>query len=175
MFRPARSRAVTAALLFGLLALAACGRPTPYQPMLDGRGYAEQPLEEDRYRVTFSGNSLTPRESVENYVLYRAAELTLFNGYDHFVVVGSDTERSSRVYGHSTGFGVFGGFGLFGGSRSGVGLGASTGVPVGSTSDYTAYVNVVMRHGPRPDDQGNAFDARAVLANLGPEIDRGGT
>ena len=159
------------------LLIAACATSTPYGPAENGKGYgfSDQRIESNRYRITFRGNSVTSRETVENALLYRAAELTLFNGYDHFFVVGSDTERSSRVYGHSTGFGVFGGFGLFGGSRSGVGLGASTGVPVGSTSDYTAYVNVVMRHGPRPDDQGNAFDARAVLANLGPEIDRGGT
>ena len=49
------------------LTLAACATATPYQPAgYNGQrgGYAEQRLENDRYRVTFSGNSLTSREQV---------------------------------------------------------------------------------------------------------------
>ena len=89
--------------------LAGCGTATPYQPATDGQGYAEQALERDRYRVTFVGNSLTSRETVENYLLYRAAEVTLEKGYDHFVIVEKDTERNT-IY-HST-FTVFSGGGI---------------------------------------------------------------
>ena len=43
------------------LAVSACATATPYQPAAAGRfgGYAEQKLENDRYRVSFSGNSVT--------------------------------------------------------------------------------------------------------------------
>ncbi len=40
-------------------------------------GYTSAQLAPDRWQVTFSGNSLTSRETVEDYLLYRAAELTL--------------------------------------------------------------------------------------------------
>lgn len=51
-----------ALVLSTLLLLAACGTATPYQPALDGYGFKEQKIEGNRYRVSFSGNSLTPRE-----------------------------------------------------------------------------------------------------------------
>ena len=34
--------------------------------ILDGFGYREQQLESNRYRVTFSCNSVTPRDTVQN-------------------------------------------------------------------------------------------------------------
>ena len=48
-------------------------------------------------RITFRGNTLTDRETVETYLLYRAAELTLQNGYDYFIVATRDTEERSRL------------------------------------------------------------------------------
>ena len=45
-----------------------------------GYGFSEQRIEDDRYRITFRGNSSTSRETVENSLLYRAAELTVQTG-----------------------------------------------------------------------------------------------
>src|SRR3546814_19669289 len=72
-------------------------RSTPYVPAAVGEGYghAVQQIESDRFRVSFAGNSLTDRRTVENYLLYRAAELTLAQGKDHFVVVSRETDRKS--------------------------------------------------------------------------------
>ena len=81
-------------------ALAACGSygPTPYQPGGGGaRGFSETRIENDRWRISFKGNSLTNKETVENYMLYRAAELTLQNGFDTFTIVNRDTDKNSRV------------------------------------------------------------------------------
>jgi hypothetical protein len=50
-------------------------------------------LAENQYRVTFAGNRLTSREQVESSLLYRAAELTLQRGYDWFVIVDREVER----------------------------------------------------------------------------------
>jgi hypothetical protein len=76
--------------------LSACATPTPYAPAAPTRsatnGYSEQRIEPARWRVNFSGNSLTSRETVETYLLYRAAELTLQQGHDWFSVVTRDTE-----------------------------------------------------------------------------------
>ena len=89
-------------LIAGLAALsilAACATATPYQAALDSssRGYSEQQIENNRFRVQFAGNSLTDRKTVETYLLYRAAELTKLNGYDHFRVVHRDTDAKSRL------------------------------------------------------------------------------
>lgn len=84
--------------LAALAVLAACATATPYQAASVGdRGYTDQKIETNRFQVQFSGNSLTERKTVETYLLYRAAELTAQNGFDHFRVVTRDTEADSRV------------------------------------------------------------------------------
>lgn len=67
------------------LALGACATPTPYQALEpDEGGYSEERLSEKQYRVVFRGNARTSPEQVERFLLRRAAELTLENGYDWF-------------------------------------------------------------------------------------------
>ncbi len=82
------------------IVLTACATTTPYQPASKPGGYdgySQTMLENDRARVTFGGNSLTNRETVENYLLYRAAEMAVERGYDSFTLVERDTEKKSRV------------------------------------------------------------------------------
>ena len=80
--------------------LASCATPTPYQPATGSgmyrTGYWDEQIENDRFRVTFAGNSLTSRETVERYLLYRAAQLTVEQGYDYFTLADRDTEKKSR-------------------------------------------------------------------------------
>ena len=114
------------------LVLAACaGKPTPYQPAQGGFGYSEQQTEENRYRVSFAGNSATSRQTVEDYLLYRAAELTVQTGHDWFQVVDRNTVQEYSGNGGSPAFGV----GVGGGSDVGVGLSfqCSAGVVPGAT------------------------------------------
>src|SRR3546814_6915077 len=61
-------------------------------------GFSEQRIESNRYMVSFSGNSLTSRETVERYLLFRAAELTVQQGFDHFILVDRNTDRKTRTY-----------------------------------------------------------------------------
>lgn len=168
----ARQAWASAALLIGALLLAACGTPTPYQPVADGFGYAEQPLETNRYRVTFSGNSLTARETVENYLFYRAAEVTLERGFDYFIVAEEDVERNTQY--RTTYSGVGAPFGSFYGTRFrgayfGSGFSTATSRPINS---YEAYANILLRRGEKPADDPEAYDARDVLARLDPSIVR---
>ena len=96
---PLKTLAVTVA---AGLALAACATATPYQPAgFNGQrgGYAEQRLENNRFRVSFSGNSLTSREQVEQSLLLRSAELTVESGYDWFSTVNRATDRDVRLQG----------------------------------------------------------------------------
>ncbi|WP_204260691.1 CC0125/CC1285 family lipoprotein, partial [Stenotrophomonas maltophilia] len=54
-------------------------------------------IESNRFRISFSGNSLTARETVERNLLYRAAELTLQQGFDHFILADRDTEQQPDI------------------------------------------------------------------------------
>ncbi len=157
-----RSSRSTAAVLAVLL-LAGCATTTPYQAMHNGEGYGDQRIESNRYRVSFAGNSTTPRETVENYLLFRAAELTLQQGYDYFVMAGTDTEAQTRYQQTVSAFGGYGWYSRY----SGLGTGVSTAYPV---TEYMAQAYVTMYKGKRPADKTDAFDARQVRENLGPLV-----
>lgn len=87
-----------AAAFAALVFTGACATATPYQPATgNDRGFSELRIEENRFQVEFSGNSLTDRRTVETYMLYRAAELTKQNGFDHFRVVRRDTDADTRI------------------------------------------------------------------------------
>lgn len=91
--RPSHWRRLAGAMLLAALAGCATVAPTPYGPAPgDGApGYADQRIEENRFEIRFSGNAATPRATVERYLLYRAAEVTLAAGADWFRFVERDT------------------------------------------------------------------------------------
>lgn len=167
-------RSATLFVPFALaMILAACAGPTPYGPATERDGYRDQVLEENRYRVTFSGNTRTPRETVENYLLYRAAELTVASGHDWFRVAEQDTEVQTRLRGFNTGFGRFG-FGPFfyrSGFRGGFfgGIGTFNARPI---NRYEAFANILVFKGDKPAEDAQAYDARSVLKALEPSITR---
>lgn len=76
-------------LVFSLavLALGACA--TPYGPASGSRdyGYSETRLADGSWRVEVSANTSTDRETVERHLLRRAAELTLENGAERFLII----------------------------------------------------------------------------------------
>ena len=87
------------ALTASAAVLAACATATPYQPASEPGGFdgfSQTMLSADRARITFGGNSLTKRDTVENYLLYRAAETALERGYDWFELQERDTEAKTR-------------------------------------------------------------------------------
>ncbi|WP_298914701.1 hypothetical protein [uncultured Algimonas sp.] len=190
-----------ALLCAGAALLAACATATPYQPASEPGafdGFSQQMIENDRARITFAGNSLTKRETVENYLLYRAAETTLERGYDWFELVERDTESKTRYRGSSLGpnfydpffdysffhprfgwgpgfrysrFGGYYGFGRFGrpGFHGGFGRGFDD-FDVREINKYRTTAEVRFGNGPKPEEAPNAFTAREVIANLGPTI-----
>jgi hypothetical protein len=89
------------ALSLWLLAGGCATMSTPYQPLTKGSkvsgGYSEQKIANDRYRVTFAGNSLSSRQQVENYLLLRAAQLTKQNGYDGFTMMNESTDPNAQT------------------------------------------------------------------------------
>ena len=169
------------------LGLAACATATPYGPASQGGGYgfSDQRIEENRFRITFRGNSLTSRETVENSLLFRAAELTVEQDYDYFVVVENDTESKTSYSGSSNpayygryGYGYpfhrsfysfpYYAYGFGWGSGYGPGYGGDG--YVREFTRYSAVAFVSMHKGEKPKDNPNAFDARDVTANLAPYV-----
>lgn len=187
MFRQFMTFAAAAALCAGL---AACATPTPYQPNLKGQatsgGYSEVRVEQNRFRVNFSGNSLTTRETVEGYLLFRAAELTVENGYDWFAVVERDTDKQSRTYVEPDPFyrPWYGAYGFWRPSWRYYGRGYgwrgwdpfwgdpfwADRVDVRTIERFEASAEIVMQKGPKPEADPKAFDARSVIENLKPRV-----
>jgi len=170
--------------LAAALAVAACATATPYQPLGTrgaSGGFAEQRIEQNRYRVTFVGNDMTSRQRVENYLLFRAAELTVANGYDGFTIVRRDTERDvdTRVYdsGLRSPYGYWRPSWRYYGGRYGWrhwdpwygGPFWGDTIDVRTVERYEATAEIVMFRGNRPSDP-SSFDARQVIGNLRPTI-----
>lgn len=157
-------RTASAALVAA--ALAACSAtPTPYQAQGDDGGYTDQQLESDRYRVKFAGNTATPRETVEDYALFRAAELTLQSGNDYFKVVSKEVEPVvGSVRGITPGIGI----GVGGGN---VGLGVSSTFGGGRADySYVTYLDIVVYEGEKPEEDREAYAAFDVIERLKPRV-----
>lgn len=190
-FSPKRGACLAMAALLALPA--ACATSTPYQPLSRASaaagGYSDQRLAEDRYRVTFAGNTLTSRERVESYLLYRAAELTLERGYDWFVVVDREMEheierqiRPDPYYRpwYGTRFGAWRPYWRY----------RVPGDPwfdwdpyhgdpfwthdidVRTVERFEATAEIRLGRGPVPAGEAGAMVAREVIAEIGPTIER---
>lgn len=162
-------RMLALAVVAGLLA--ACATATPYQPSeSEGYGFHEQTIETNRVRITFRGNTLTDRETVETYLLYRAAEITLQNGQDYFVVANRDTEEHSRL--RADGFGPnrygfsYWAFRPRGGWAPWYDPFWDEPTQYREVTRYEAIAEIAMFSGHKPANDPNAFDAREVQANL---------
>ena len=159
------------ALFLGLLVLSGCATPAPYAQRGTGQdtGYTDRQISDNRWRVTFTGNSVTPRETVENDLLLRAAEVTLAAGQSHFLFDTRDTQSQTRYdaipTGPEPGFGFRGywrfhphwGYGAFGPD-----------VDIVASTKYESYAEIVLLTDAQAAHEPRAVDARAVIAHLAP-------
>lgn len=158
------------ALLATSLLVACAHTPTPYQPRPDGGqyGYSEQGLEPDRIRVVFRGNTLTARETVENYLLYRAAEVTQQRGYAYFSPMQQEVEREEEERYVATGVG-FGHPGWYGwGTRF---MLIET-LPGNSRESFRASAVFKLYKDQEALGEKDAFNAAAVLQEMAALIQR---
>lgn len=189
-----------------LLALAGCAlsKPTPYAPVTakSDYGYSDTKIDDRTWRVSVNGNVQTPRELVENQLLYRSAEIALANGATGFVVLDRETERKDRVIGggywdpffaypygpfwagypgyagyypyFGPGFGFGWGMG-FGGWSAGVGRTYGYGSPYwgGRTvTKYAAFAEIQIFSGEPPTGLGPTFNAEQVQQNLAGKVNK---
>jgi len=181
--------------------LSACATSTPYQEASKPGafdGFSQTLIENDRARVSFAGNSLTERDTVENYLIFRAAELAVERGFETFTLTERDTEENRRLrstgssfndpffnysffrpgigWSRGTRFSSFGGFnrGFGFGNRGFSRFGGFRGGGFGTTTvreitKYRATAEVKFGRIAGSDGQ-NSFNAREVIENLGPTI-----
>ncbi|WP_084396651.1 CC0125/CC1285 family lipoprotein [Henriciella aquimarina] len=101
--RPLRLLPGMAAAIVLLLTACQSVEPVPYQAARAGAdggpGYSETRIDESVYRVSFEGNAATPARTVEDYLLYRAAEIAKQEGFASFTVLpneGGSVEVETR-------------------------------------------------------------------------------
>lgn len=166
----------------GTFALSACATTTPYQPIASALsaegGYVSTQIGFARWQVTFAGNSRTSRETVEGYLLYRAAELTIEQGGSWFEIARHDLDDtvvqdpgydpwwdyprwrpSWHYYGRPYGW------------RSWH-PGAAPFFDTQRIERYEARAEVVIHRDPKPWAGDQIFDAVEVIARLGSTIKR---
>lgn len=181
-----------AAIASGALLVSGCATETTYRPATGKgfyrTGYSERQVETDRWLVTFAGNTVTDRDTVERYLLFRAAQLTLQNGYDYFVMVDRSTDRQAQTYSTPGPGGWGGGWGGWGAGWGpswryyGRGFGWrawdpwwgdpfwGNNIDVRTVDRYEASAEIVMRKGTPAKDEVRAFNARDVADRIGPTV-----
>lgn len=159
-----------------VLALAACTTVAPYHPAitLGGSGFSDEKLDETHYVVTFQGDSRTSRHEVEDYLLFRAAELTDDNGYDYFVVSEKDISEETTIIPPKPP--------LLGSLHDrhrhgeynypfyvdGYDWKPKSMLEADRTTRYSASVYINMFYGAVPEENIHAFDASTIMDALGP-------
>jgi hypothetical protein len=180
-------RSLLAALILTASAVAACETATPYQPLgapnsQAAGGYFDHQIEANRWQVGFKGNELTGRETVERYLLYRSAELTLSQGYDWFEAADRHTDKKTDAYATPD---PYAGWGGYWGPRWGLyrrGYGWRYGawgdpfwgpgpVDYNEVNQYQATAEIILGHGQKPNDR-QAFDAHSVIEHLSGSVQR---
>lgn len=188
------ARIVKPVLLASLVLLVpGCSQPTPYQPESVSSavrgGYSHERIAADLFRVRFHGNSLTSRETVEAYLLYRAAELTIEQGGDWFAILDRETEHTvtreiRRDPFYRPWYGTYYGYWLPYWSYRTRGRGWlywdpwhadpfwADGIDGREIEEFEASADIRIGRGPLPEDNRRAYDARRVIADLGPRVVR---
>ena len=178
-------RAATAACAASFVLLSACATATAtgpaYRPQASekGIGYSDEQITPTRYRVSFSGDTETTRAQVEDYLLRRAAEITVRAGYNYFMFDNRSLETDTNFYRTTDNWDPTTGLAFSLGRRY---PGRSEHFAKGSVpafwsekeavpiTHYTARSEIVML---TPDQLGThlgALAAREILKNLAPEV-----
>ena len=165
-----RASTRTAALAAGILLLAGCETAATYHPLesRSGTGYTDEQLASNRYRVTFTGNSVTGRQTVENYLLLRSAEVTAKAGYRWFMFDTRDTEARTIYQSDFMGWPGWRGRGWYWHSwrYGGWGMGGeATSYPI---TRYQAYAEIILLTDNQAKAEPRALNAQDVLDHVGP-------
>ena len=181
-------RAARAACAAAILMLSGCATATAtgpaYRPQAsdEGAGYADEQIDATRYRVSFFGDTETTRAQVEDYLLRRAAEITVRAGYNYFEFDNRSIETDTNFYRTTDNWDPTTGlaFGLgrrYPGRSEHFAKGSvpafwseKEAVPI---TRYTARSEIVMLTPDQLATHPGALAAREILKNLSPDMSVG--
>jgi hypothetical protein len=86
---------LTLTLLAITLGLSGCA--TGYGPSGFSGGYEDMKIQDNIYRVSFTGNAYTNKREAADFAMLRCAELTLENGAKYFAVVTESDDSQTFV------------------------------------------------------------------------------
>ena len=165
-------RCAAALAALAISALSACA--TPYQAKGFRGGYSDTRIDSNTAMVSYRANAHTDRQTVQSYLIYRCAQVTVGDGYDYFVLTSGDTEAvhgtisTPGTYSSTTTASAFAsGNATFGNAQT---FGT---VNPGQTITYTKYVAsavIKMFKDTKPADDPQAYNAHEVIQYMGPEI-----
>lgn len=156
------TRLVAAAGVFAILS--ACA--TPYGKYGIAGGYTDSRIDENTFSISVDTNGFTNQQTTSMHAMYRAAELTLNNGYDYFVIVNDSKTPSGMIV--NTPGSAHTKLTTYGSSAT-----AKTTYTPGPAIPL-AFPNstLVIKSfkGTKPSESPNAYDARSVMTYLAPQI-----
>jgi hypothetical protein len=149
------------ALAFAILS----GCATSYQPQSFSGGFTETQLDTNVFRVSFKGNGYTSVEKVEEMSLLRSADLTLKNGFTHFVIVNGRSRTDSSFFTTPTQSTTTGTISTFGNTSS---LNATTHQTGGDIYNIAkpSTTNTIVCFQGKPANAGFVYDAQFVFNSL---------
>lgn len=157
------------------LALTACATgPSAYgpAPTSSSLGFQNTQIEKDRFRIAYTGRT---EGEARDFVLLRAAEIALNEGYSHFKVIGGNTlgNGGSSPVSSRIGIGIGSGRGGFGrrGSRTNVnlGIGIHDVARALEGSKVTESIEVILKRSGAEEDI-SVYDARSVTESIRPAV-----
>jgi hypothetical protein len=157
-----------------IVTLAACTTVPAYRPATtpQGIGYSDERLAENRYRVTFQGSASTRRETVEDFLLLRSAEVTRDAGFAYFAFDQRDTEAKQSYTAFAGypdwGFGWGRGFGRYRHNWLYDPWDPYWGGNTIPTTRYEAYAEIVMLTPAQAKADPHALNAADVIGRLSP-------
>lgn len=156
-------------LLIGSALLAACASGPAYRPAVeaDDYGYRDTLLTSDRYRVSFAGDYSMARETVENFALFRAANVAVNRGATRFRINSRETSPVTSNSGGGARTSVGYGFGF---PYWGTGIGYSTG---GASRTRYETVLEIQVGDAIPETGPDIYDATELKRNLSSAVAAG--
>ena len=156
------------AAIFVALTLSACATPYGKYGLLGG--FTDARIDDNTFSISVDANGFTTQQTTSIQALYRAAELTIENGFDYFFIADAtknSTSMAMAIPGSSTSNTTVNAYGSTAYART------------TTTSTPTVFMPVVFPNstliiksfkGTKPQAETNAYDARAVMKYLGPQI-----
>ena len=126
-------------------------------------GFKDKDLGRNVWRVTFSANGYTTRETAQCFWLYRCAELTLEKGFDGFEVL-SDIRLAQSVPAEKA----------FGSNESEIQQAVFVPIMIPMDESYKPNIegDIVLLKGPINARPPKVFDARKLKAALKPHVEK---